>query len=47
MNKETQNIEFKKSWRNKYLKWTCGFANADGYVTIIYTMEIEQIKRSI
>ena len=27
---ETQNIEWKESWRDEYLKWICGFANADG-----------------
>lgn len=27
---ETQNIEYKSSWRNEYLKWICGFANANG-----------------
>lgn len=27
---ETQNIEFKESWRDEYLKWICGFANAQG-----------------
>ena len=30
MNKESQNIEFKESWRDEYLKWICGFANAMG-----------------
>ena len=30
MNKETQNIEFKESWRDEYLKWICGYANAQG-----------------
>ncbi len=28
--KESQNIEWKKSWRDEYIKWICGFANADG-----------------
>ena len=28
--KENQNIEFKESWRDEYLKWICGFANAQG-----------------
>jgi len=28
--KENQNIEWKESWRDEYLKWICGFANADG-----------------
>lgn len=27
---ESQNIEFKVSWRDEYLKWICGFANAYG-----------------
>ena len=27
---EKQNIEYKESWRNEYLKWICGFANAQG-----------------
>jgi ATP-dependent DNA helicase RecG len=27
---ETQNIEYKSSWRDEYLKWICGFANAIG-----------------
>lgn len=27
---ETQNIEYKQSWRDEYLKWICGFANANG-----------------
>lgn len=27
---ESQNIEYKESWRDDYLKWVCGFANAQG-----------------
>ena len=27
---ENQNIEWKESWRDDYLKWICGFANAAG-----------------
>ena len=30
MNHEDQNIEYKQSWKEEYLKWICGFANADG-----------------
>ena len=30
MNIENQNIEYKESWRDEYLKWVCGFANAQG-----------------
>ena len=27
---ENQNIEWKECWRDEYLKWICGFANAQG-----------------
>ena len=27
---ESQNTEWKQYWRDEYLKWICGFANADG-----------------
>ena len=30
MTNESQNIEYKESWRDEYLKWICGFANAQG-----------------
>lgn len=30
MKHEDQNTEYKQSWRDEYLKWICGFANADG-----------------
>ena len=30
MNNENQNIEWKESWRDEYLKWICGMANAQG-----------------
>ena len=33
--KESQHIEWKESWRDEYLKWICGFANADGGVLVI------------
>ena len=29
---ENQQVEWKESWRDEYLKWICGFANADGGV---------------
>lgn len=29
---ENQHIEWKASWRDEYLRWICGFANADGGV---------------
>ena len=32
---ESQNIEFKESWRDEYQKWICGFANAQGGVLYV------------
>lgn len=32
---EQQNIEYKKSWHDDYLKWICGFANAIGGIIYI------------
>ena len=32
---ENQNIEFKSSWRDEYLKWICAFANTDGGIVYI------------
>jgi len=29
-NKESQTVEFKENWRDEYIKWICGFANANG-----------------
>lgn len=33
--KENQNIEWKESWKDEYLKWICGFANAEGGTAVI------------
>ena len=33
--KENQHIEWKESWRDEYLKWISGFANAEGGVLVI------------
>jgi ATP-dependent DNA helicase RecG len=30
LSKESQNVEWKQSWRDEYIKWICGFANANG-----------------
>ena len=30
--KECQNVEYKRTWQDEYLKWICGFANAQGAV---------------
>jgi ATP-dependent DNA helicase RecG len=32
---ENQNIEWKEAWRDEYLKWICGFANANGGKIVI------------
>ena len=32
---ETQNVEFKEAWRDEFLKWISGFANADGGTLVI------------
>lgn len=32
---ESQLIEVKQAWRDEYLKWICGFANAQGGVLYI------------
>ena len=32
---ESQNIEYKNSWHDDYLKWICGFANAQGGLIFI------------
>jgi ATP-dependent DNA helicase RecG len=32
---ENQNIEYKSSWRDEYLRWICGFANANGGILYI------------
>jgi ATP-dependent DNA helicase RecG len=30
MMSEKQNVVWKQNWRNEYLEWICGFANAQG-----------------
>ena len=32
---ENQNVEWKENWRDEYIKWICGFANARGGKLII------------
>jgi ATP-dependent DNA helicase RecG len=27
---ESQELEWKETWRDEYLKWICSFANAQG-----------------
>ena len=35
MDAENQNIEWKSIWKGEYLKWVCGFANAEGGTILI------------
>ena len=32
---ETHIVEWQESWRDDYLRWLCGFANADGGTLVI------------
>lgn len=44
---ENQNVEYKESWRDEYLKWVCGFANAQGgtiYIGLNDTGEVIGVK---
>ena len=33
--KENQHTEWKETWRDEFLRWICGFANAEGGVLVI------------
>ncbi|MFW9596797.1 MAG: ATP-binding protein [Paludibacter sp.] len=35
MESENQYVEWKESWRDEYIKWICGFANAQGGILVI------------
>ena len=41
---EDQNLEYKESWKDEYLKWICGFANAQGGKIFIGINDKEEIK---
>lgn len=41
---ESHNVEYKESWHDDYLKWICGFANADGGTIYIGIDDNEKIK---
>lgn len=46
---ENQNIEWKESWRDEYLEWICGFANAQGgkiYIGIDDSGNVSGLKNS-
>ena len=40
---ESQNVEFKEAWRDEYLKWICGFANAVGGKLYIGVNDAQEI----
>lgn len=42
---ESQNVEYKESWHDKYLAWICGYANAQGG-TIYFGIE-DETKRPV
>ena len=42
MKKEDQNVEYKQSWRDEYLKWICGFANAYGGRMLIGVVDVKK-----
>ena len=33
--RENQTVEWKESWRDEYIKWICGFANAQGGTLVV------------
>lgn len=43
MKSESQIIEYKESWRDEYLKWICGFANAQGGTLYIGVSDDKQV----
>ena len=46
---ENQDIEYKAVWRDEYLQWLCGFANARGgtiYVGIADDGEVVGVKNA-
>lgn len=46
---ESQNIEYKESWRDEYLKWICGFANAHGgkiYIGVNDSLEVVGVEEA-
>ena len=52
-NQESQQIEWKWSWQDEYLKWLCGYANTDGGTLYIgvnddgYVVGLEDSKRML
>lgn len=52
-NQESQQIEWKWSWKDEFLKWLCGYANTEGGTLYIgvnddgYVVGIEDSKRML
>lgn len=47
---ESQNIEFKQTWRDEYIKASCAFGNTDGgklYIGVDDDGENEVVKKSL
>ena len=44
---ESQNVEYKESWRDEYLKWVCGFAKAYGGTISAIAKELSLSNRAI
>jgi len=40
---EHQTVEYKHIWKDAYLKWICGFSNADGGVLVIVRNEAVEV----
>ncbi len=41
---ESQNIEYKSVWKDEYLKWICGFANANGGTLFVGVDDTGKVK---
>ena len=41
--REQQNLEWKESWRDEYLRWICGFANAEGGTLVIGALVVNEL----
>lgn len=41
--RENQDVEFKQSWRDEYLKWICAFANTEGGILYIGVNDIGEV----
>ena len=35
LHQESQHTEWKETWRDDYLRWVCGFANAQGGLLLL------------